>query len=294
MLQLDPNGPHAEPVDAATLLICRASTREPAIELFFVRRHAQSPFLGGAVVFPGGKVDPSDSVVGPTSGIPPRSLAVGEGFARDEQHARALCVCACRESLEEAGIIPTLPNLGDADIERLRAELGTGKGLDELATSLGLRIDTAALVPFARWITPEAESRRFDARFFMVAVPDGQSGKHDDRETVSAVWATPRRMLTAFASGDVFLAPPTLRALELLCEIDSVDEAMALARRQSLRPICPRFVPGDPPMLTIPGDPEHELSDVRVAGPTRFVLRDGRFVSEEAPGRDPRDRPAPR
>ena len=60
--------------------------------------------------------------------------------------------------------------------------------------------------------------------------------------------------------------------------------ALALADEQSLLPVCPRFVASDPPMLVLPGDPEHEVRDQRVAGPTRFVLRDGKFLSDDPRG----------
>ncbi len=276
MLNFDPERPAPDPVDAATLLVVRAAAG--GIELFFVRRHAKSPFLGGAVVFPGGKLDPADRGFARANGVAPRALEV-PGFAADADHALALAVCACRESLEEAGILPASPSADGAAVERIRAELGSRP----LAEALGERtIDTRALVPFARWVTPKAESRRYDARFFLAAAPEGQRGRHDDHETVSGVWATPERMLAAFLTGDVFLAPPTLRAIELLLPLRTVDGALALAAEQSLLPICPTFVPGDPPMLAIPGDPQHEEKDRRVAGGTRFVLRDGRFVSEQA------------
>ena len=102
------------------------------------------------------------------------------------------------------------------------------------------------------------------------------------------MWATARELLDRAARGEFFLAPPTLRTLELLAPLRTVDEAIALAERQSLRPICPSFVPGSddaPPALTLPGDPTHPVGERRVDGPTRFVLRDGRFVSEDAPSR---------
>jgi hypothetical protein len=82
------------------------------------------------------------------------------------------------------------------------------------------------------------------------------------------------------------MAPPTTRAFELLLTCSTIDDALRLADRQSMRPICPQFV-ADPvaPFLALPGDPAHEIRDSRVEGPSRFVLRDGRFVSEWPVGR---------
>jgi hypothetical protein len=145
-------------------------------------------------------------------------------------------------------------------------------------------------------VTPEAESRRFDARFFLLALPRGQIGRHDDRETTMSLWARPREVLEGGAEGRFFLAPPTSRTLELLSDVESVGEALLLAARQSLLPVCPKFVAGEraageraagepvgPPFLALPGDPYHDVRERRIDGPTRYVLRGERFVSEDAP-----------
>lgn len=272
MLRFEPGRDPVAPKDAATLLVLRDG--QEGLEIFCVRRHADSPFMGGAVVFPGGKLDPGDRSLA-ASGIHPRAAR----FAEDEAHARGLAACACRESFEEAGILPLVETIGEAEVEALRRRQAAGESFAALLA--GRTLATSALVPFARWITPEAEARRYDARFFVTALPAGQHGLHDAHETTSSVWATPARMLMAFAAGDVLLAPPTLRALEILAAARDVAAAIALCAEQSLAPICPRFVPSDPPMLILPGDPQHPEGDRRVAGSTRFVLRDGKFVSED-------------
>jgi 8-oxo-dGTP pyrophosphatase MutT (NUDIX family) len=259
------------------------------IEVFCVRRHAASAFLGGAVVFPGGKLDDEDSAFAERLGATPDFPALrpqprASDFADAEASAPsalALAICACRETLEEAAILPTLPPIDDARARALRAELEAagGKGFARLLERDGLALRVADLVPFARWITPEAESRRYDTRFFVTALPPGQEGAHDMHETVWGIWAAPAAMLASFERGDVQLAPPTLRSLELLAEARDVDHALAIAAAQPLAPICPLFVASDPPMLVLPGDAEHPIREARIAGSTRFVLRDGRFVS---------------
>jgi 8-oxo-dGTP pyrophosphatase MutT (NUDIX family) len=286
MLSLDAARAPTPPRDAATVLCLRTSA-EAGIEVFCVQRHARSPFMGGAVVFPGGKLDAADAdpawreagSAALANGVQPRALA----FAADAAHAAALAVCACREALEEAGLLPTAPPLGAREAEGLRARLRAGEPLAPLLRDVGAALDTRSLVPFARWITPAAETRRYDARFFLTRLPPGQVGRHDGHETTHGLWATPARWLAAFAAGELFLAPPTSRSLEILGAAGSIEEALELAAEQSLEPICPTFVPGDPPMLTLPGDPLHEVAERRVAGPTRFVLRAGRFVGEDPP-----------
>ena len=282
MVAQDSAAPRTVPKDAATLLVLRqragsgAGAAAADLEVFCLRRHASSAFLGGVVVFPGGKLDPEDGDArfrDRCNGLHQRATR----FADSEDHALALAVCACRESLEEASLLPCLPPIS---AER-------GEPFAELIAAQGLRLDTAALVPLARWITPAAESRRFDARFFMTTLPAGQQGRHDAHETVSSLWASPGRLLRAYAAGDLFLAPPTIRTLTLLSECADVEAALAICADQSLKPVCPEFVPGDPPMLTLPGDPQHSVPERRVAGPTRFVVRDGLFVAEDPPADPP-------
>lgn len=251
--------------------------------MFCVRRHTSSGFLGGAVVFPGGKMDAQDGAeVWLERATEPPARAVA--FATDAAQARALCVAACRETLEEGAILPVDGSLPDEEISVLGRELAGGTPLHVALARRGLKLALAALVPWARWITPEAEARRFDARFFVLPLPHGQIGRHDGVETTMSFWAAPDEVLARAARGEFFLAPPTAHTLELLATAVDVRSAVALAERQCLLPICPRFVPGDgdaPPYLALPGDPSHEIRERRTEGVTRYVLRDGRFISEE-------------
>ncbi len=292
MVDQDMEAPRSLPRDAATVMVVRQAGGapeggSPGIEVFCVRRHAQSAFLGGVVVFPGGKLDGADAdtdLQRRTNGAHPRAIA----FAESPDHALALAICACRESLEEAELLPCLAPLTAAEVGALRRRLAgpaepsqeAGLPFPTLLRDHDLQLDTAALVPFARWITPTGERRRFDTRFFLTPLPGGQRGHHDEHETVSSVWASPAQLLAAHTAGDLFLAPPTIRTLTLLSTCANVEAATALCAAQSLQPVCPEFVPGDPPMLALPGDPNHSVPEQRVAGPTRFVVREGLFVAE--------------
>lgn len=279
----------AAPRDAATVAVLRDVGG--GLEVFCVRRHIKSGFLGGAVVFPGGKVDASDQA-DVWAGLATAPHGRTQLLSSSGADARALAVAACRETLEEGAILPIVGALDHAAILALRAELTTPasmRGASQLAVSLASRalvLQLDALVPWARWITPEAETRRFDARFFLLALPAGQEGKHDQHETTMSFWGRPSDVLDRAAHGEMFLAPPTLRTLELLAEARDVDGAMRLAGEQSLGAICPRFFPADAtgaPFLALPGDPSHPVPEPRVAGPSRYVLRDGRFHAEDPP-----------
>jgi 8-oxo-dGTP pyrophosphatase MutT (NUDIX family) len=275
------------PKDAATLVLVRPSTR--GVEVFCVERNKKVRFMGGAIVFPGGKLDERDRDVAweLLSTTPPER---GLGFAADLAMLRALAVAACRESLEEAAILPVTGGaLGEVELIALRTAMAAHpEALRETLEARALRLDLAALHPLAHWITPEAETRRFDARFFMACAPEGQPGAHDESETMASFWATPAEVLARFDASEVQLAPPTHRTLSVLAETATVEGAFAAAERACLDPICPKLVQhrdeaGDTLALVLPGDPEHEIREPRVAGASRYVLRGEHWRPGTAP-----------
>jgi 8-oxo-dGTP pyrophosphatase MutT (NUDIX family) len=284
LLDFDAKRQPPPPRDAATVVVLRDADRRP--EVFCVQRHKASSFMGGALVFPGGKIDPQDALDHwETLATEPHERAAL--FATASVTARSLAVGACRELFEEGGILPLDERLDADAMEALGAELRRpGADLSAVLRQRRRRLALDTLVPWARWLTPEAESRRFDARFFLLHVPEGQIGRHDDHETTMSLWAAPLELLDRAARGEFFLAPPTSRTLEMLSDARDVHAVLMLAKQQSLLSICPRFVLGSdagPPYLALPGDPSHEVQERRVHGPTRYVLRDGRFISEDPP-----------
>lgn len=276
MLDIDVNRPGVPPRDAATLVVLRdVEGADRRVEVFCVERHPKSGFLGGAIVFPGGKVDPDDAS--------PEWDAAIEGAASEDRPQR---IAGCREAVEEAAILPLHGgSLSHAELLDLRARAASKeRSIRDFLRSRGLRLDLEALHPFARWITPAAETRRFDTRFYLTVLPPGQEGAHDDRETTSSFWASPADVLARFDDGRVQLLPPTHRTLELLAGIGSSAEAIALASRMCLDPICPIVVPQEQTMaLVLPGDPAHDVREIRVPGRSRFVLRGDRWLPENAP-----------
>jgi 8-oxo-dGTP pyrophosphatase MutT (NUDIX family) len=288
MLDLDRNRAAVPPRDAATVLLVRDG-EEGRMEIFCVVRHVNSGFLGGAVVFPGGKVDLADRDAGwDALATGARSFVPGE----DSGLTRAFAVAACREALEEAAILPAASTaLTHEDLLALRPLLAKESlGFRAALEARALSLDLAALRPFARWVTPVAESRRFDTRFFLAVAPPGQEGAHDAHETTASFWATPGEVLARFDRGELQLAPPTHRSLELLATVVTTRDALTLAGGLSLEPICPQLVPvpgatesAGSVALVLPGDPEHDVREARVPGRSRFVLRGERWVPEAAP-----------
>lgn len=262
-LDLDPNRKAVVPKDASTLILVRDAKDE--IEIFCVQRSKASAFMGGAIVFPGGKLDPSDADPAWNDlTTPPRPAS----FANDEAHLRALAVAACRESLEEAAILPVKGTLTDAELAAIRKQ-----PLRDVLVERGLVLDLGSLHPFARWITPEAEARRYDTRFFVMAAPAGQSGAHDEHETVSSFWASPAEILRRWEAGQAQLMPPTHASIALLATCKSSQEVFDLAATACLDPICPRLVVEDgKAMLVLPGHPAHEVKEPRLRGASHYVI----------------------
>ncbi len=209
MLDLKIDRAAAPPKDAATVILVR-DRAEGAVEVFCVERSKQSRFLGGAIVFPGGKLDPSDASDDWTGALAtavrsPRPSSVA--FTTSEAHLRSLAIAAARETLEEAALLHVVGASGDRELVSdrelldLRGRLSSDPGaLRAFLHGRGLKLDLSSLHPLSRWITPEAEARRYDARFFVAIAPEGQSGAHDEHETMASFWATPsncRRKMTA-------------------------------------------------------------------------------------------------
>lgn len=256
------------------------------LEVFCVVRHRASGFLGGAAVFPGGKLDPTDADVdwgARATGLSPRA----RGAAAPAGAALAFAVAALRELFEEGAILPTArAALATARVRDLRDEWSERKNRETFATFLArhdLILDTRALELLSRWVTPRAESRRYDTRFYVLEAPPGQAGAHDRHETTSSFWGRPRDILRRWESGELMLAPPTSRTLDLLAPATSYSDVAAISRGHPADPVCPHFAAdGDETVLALPGDPlypEPAPAPADLEAPTRFVLEGGRFVA---------------
>ena len=121
-------------------------------------------------------------------------------------------------------------------------------------------LDLAALVPYSRWITPEAIQTRFDTHFFVARAPPGAEPRVDGKECVDLRWTTPAAALAAYAAGELALVFPTLKLLEGLRPVATVAELLERAGRLDVQPILPRVVQGgQQPRIVLPGEPGYEV-----------------------------------
>jgi 8-oxo-dGTP pyrophosphatase MutT (NUDIX family) len=255
-----------------------------------VRRHERAGDFAGASVFPGGLVEASDAdpeLAPSESGFSPEQALAALGEPLAETEARALYVAACRELFEEAALL-LVRRVDQSALRRLcklRAALQAGTlPLRAALQREGCVLALARLTPFARWITPEFQKRRWDTRFFVAEAPEDQTAECDGTETSEAVWLRPAAALDAYRAGEHQLAPPTFRVLEELCEFSTAAGACAaLASAGPPRPILP--VPlRDAPVLTMvyPGDRDYPGGDA--IGLNRLVLDGGRWKSRRSKG----------
>ena len=283
MVDVDPDRAPAPPKHAATVMLLR-DRDAGGFEVFMVRRHAQSGFMGGAYVFPGGKLDLEDSeprILARCSGRTPADAAVALAEPDDERRAAGLFVAAVRETFEEAGIL--LADFArDVTLVTARERLAKEGSFVALLESLDARLRLDRVVPWARWLTPAVEPRRYDTRFFVAVAPPDQEAAHDQDETTEAAWWAPAEALAREAAGEIQLPPPTLRNLELLCAQASAEAVVCAATAGPPPYVDPVFLDRDGAwVLALPGDPDHPTPERAIDGPTRFVLARGRWWSGE-------------
>jgi 8-oxo-dGTP pyrophosphatase MutT (NUDIX family) len=228
------------PVDAATILLIRDS--DDGIEVFMVVRHQKIEFAGGALVFPGGRVDPEDA---------DPSLDGHRGMHGTlPEREMALRVAAIRETFEEASVLLARERGGSeligadrhaALVERYREPIYHGEiTMAAMAARENLDFACDLLVPFAHWITPESRPKRFDTHFFLAPAPYRVDARHDGTESVESVWITPAAAIADAEAGRHSVMFPTRMNLSVLGRSDTVADAMEAARNKQVVTVLPR------------------------------------------------------
>ncbi|MEU4836388.1 NUDIX hydrolase [Streptosporangium sp. NPDC023615] len=234
--------------DAATVVVLREDAG--GVEVYLLRRKASMAFAAGAYVFPGGSVDPRDTDHA-IAWSGPSPEAWGEIFRADGRTARGLVCAAVRETFEESGVLLAGPSAesvvadttgDDWEADRL-ALIGKSLSFADFLDRRELVLRSDLLRPWAHWITPEVETRRFDTRFFVAALPPGQRTRDVGGEADQVAWLRPADALDRARTGEIFLMPPTHRTLTELGAYEKVPEVLAADRE--IVTIMPRIAQVD-------------------------------------------------
>ncbi len=271
---------------AATVVMLRDSAHAgpSPLEVFLLKRNGLSDVLGGAYVFPGGKVDRFDAELDMDAHLDVTPEALHATLCEPELQAltaAGLYVAALREAFEESGVLYA-QNATAEDAAQASALLREGRSFEEVLAMMRLRLQASSLTPWSRWITPQVPSmmnKRFDTRFFLATVPATQTARHDNHEAIESVWLTPRAALEQYRDGQIELAPPQIMSLAHLSRYRNVQEALSAA--QSQKPPVVQPEPFDDEhgvrVLTYPGDARHSVKTRALPGPTRLRYNNKRF-----------------
>lgn len=245
----------ARPHPSATIVLMRDSARERALEVLLLRRVRSAGFVPGAFVFPGGRVDDADALpalVERADGITAAAAADRLGLPCDARPpALAYYVGALREAFEETGLLvardpagrSAVCAAGDASTRALLDELRADEGrFPSVLERLACRLDLGAVAYIGHWITPVAEPRRYDTRFFAAAVPAEHRVLIHEAELSEAVWLTPSEALELNVRGALPMVFPTIRTLESLLPFPSPEAVLAGFRDRDIPTILPRLV----------------------------------------------------
>lgn len=213
----------APAIPAATLIVMRDRTGAPP-DLLMVERSATMAFAGGAMVFPGGRIDAADEALAERLGQP--------GGAS---------IAAIRETIEETSVAVGLtPTPNPATTAAMAKALHDGASFATLLAAQGLSLDSDALTPFARWKPAFHQARIFDTSFFLAEAPPGDwQPSPQPGECEAVLWIGAAELLERIARHEATAIFPTLRNLERLAQFASIAEARADAVAFPVRTITP-------------------------------------------------------
>lgn len=276
---------HTPPRDSASVVLLRDGER--GLEVFLVKRHGLSDVLGGAYVFPGGKLDAADSDLNANQHLDQETATLHTALGEPDLEpgrAQGLYVAALREAFEESGVL-IAQDATPAITAQARAMVADKVPFNQVLATLAIRLQSSALAPWSRWITPKmasVSSKRFDTRFFVAAIPAEQVAAHDNFETTESAWLAPRTALEQYWQREIELAPPQIMGLAHLSRHTSVASVLTQARSQTPPLICPEpFDINAERVLCYPGDPQHSVSQRALPGPSRLIYRNRRFEPQE-------------
>jgi 8-oxo-dGTP pyrophosphatase MutT (NUDIX family) len=260
--------------DAATVILIRPS-KDGDWEIFLARRHQKQTFMAGAYVFPGGQLEETDNnpqlknYIKTADVFDPCRLLQDSSLPGEK--ALGFFIAAIRETFEEAGILlggKTTGNFVSFHDEKVlkrfndyRHQLNASQiTLAEIAQKEKISFFPDALIPYAHWITPEFEKKRFSTRFFLAKLPPNQTPVADAIELTKSLWVTPQEALEMHREQKIILMPPTFKTIEELSAFRDIDELFSAAKTKIIYPILPQLAGN---ILKLPHDPEYSIEDYK-------------------------------
>lgn len=206
------------PRPAATVLLLRDG--DAGLEVLMTRRSANASFVPGAYVFPGGALDAADAS--------PRARGLARRRPAQLEEQLTWSTAAIREAFEELGVLlayrPDDRLARAEDVARLDRSQGADF-LDQLEAG-GYRMALDRVWSLCHWTTDPDLPKRFDVRFLVAPMPEGQEPRADEGETFEPVWIQPRQALERHDRGDFFMIFPTIRTLRRLAQMPRVDAVL--------------------------------------------------------------------
>ena len=266
----------AIPRPSASVVLVRADDARTSWETYLLRRHSASPVLAESWVFPGGTIRADDQDLALADRSPRltpegarAALSRSEGEPPpDPAESFGYFVAAARELFEESGVLLATPpdsqslcrydgTLDEVSrLSSLRLDLEHGRSFLEVLDELRLSLALDRLVHYAHWVTPPTVPSRFDTRFFVAVLPEGQFASPSPFEMGEGEWISPQAALQSGRSGERSIHFATAAQLRRLGEFQSLDDLLRFASTKLVRRVMPttreingRHVPFLPPEI---------------------------------------------
>ena len=192
--------PGVEPRPAVSVIPVRDGV--DGLEVFIQHRVSTMDFAPGAVVFPGGRIDPVDAQN--PAAVPEDSLAELVSVWSDSTFVR------------------------EADDMGLAVRTILATGLREMAEETGVRLDPVELLPWDDWTTPPGFPKRFQVHFMVAHLPatDPRSPQNTTTEAWESEWLNVNEVLERGRRGDLQVMTPTRIILQELAALGSADAVL--------------------------------------------------------------------
>lgn len=197
------------PKPASTVVLMDAKSR-----VYLTKRPITMKFLGGYYVFPGGSVETEDNIIA--------SEYINNPNPSELFHP-AHYIAAARELFEEVGIFLGNNKDGTAvqftnqkQTEYRRLLINAEISFIEMLKQEGLQLNLESLTYFGYRVTPKERPYRFDTRFFLAQLPEGQSPNPDREEIDEAFWVAPEEALSEYQNGKLSMVRPTISSLRTI------------------------------------------------------------------------------